>query len=336
MELLIKSKILQISRKLRNKLSSLLLIIVAINFNNAFAQEASKKLVAITQIAQHPSLDQARNAIIDELKANGYELGKNLEILEQNAQGNITNAVAIARHFVSANPDAIVAISTPSAQAAVNAAKGSGVPVVFSSVTDPVAAGLVQDLKEPAEYITGAIDFPLIVEELELITKFAPAAKTIGFIYSAGEANSLKTISLMKEAMAGKYEYAESVVLNSAQVGQAVSALAGKVDAIYIPSDNVVFSALTTLVQISREQKIPVFSSDPDSVKHGVLACIGYTQYAVGQQAGRLLVKILSGEKLLEISAPEKAEIWVNKSSAGILGLEVPAEIMKKNVQFVE
>jgi putative ABC transport system substrate-binding protein len=310
-------------------LSFTLLFITIILFGYskiAFAE--GKKLVAITEIVEHPSLEQAKQGIIDVLQENGYELGHNLEIVHKNAQGAITNALLIAKQFVSLSPDAIVAISTPSAQAAIKAMGGTDIPLIFSSVTDPVAAGLIMKINLPEANITGAIDYPLIDEEIELIQKLLPDAKTIGFLYSAGEANSVNTIDLMKKAVKGKLEYIDSQVANSNQIGQAITALIGRVDVIYIPSDNTVFSALPKLIQISRKYKLPVFSSDPDSVKQGVLACIGYTQYEVGRTAGQLLVRVLAGERNIVIQKPKIAQIFINQDSADIMGIEASEELL--------
>ena len=302
------------------------IILSFFQINTAFAGD--KKVVAITEIVEHPSLEQAKRGIIDVLQENGYEIGRNLEIVDKNAQGAIANALLIAKQFVSLAPDAIVQISTPSAQAAIKAVNGTDIPLAFSSVTDPVAAGLVMDFASTGANITGAIDYPLIDEEIELIHKLLPNAKTIGFLYSAGEANSVKTIELMKKAVQGRFEYIDSQVANSNQIGQAITALVGRVDAIYIPSDNTIFSAMPKLVQMSRKRKLPVFSSDPDSVKQGVLACVGYTQYEVGRTAGQLLVRVLAGERTIAIKKPDTAQIFINQDSANIMGIEPPKELL--------
>lgn len=299
----------------------------------AFAE--STKIIAITEIVEHPSLEQAKQGIIDELAANGYEDGKNLKIINKNAQGAISNSILIAKKFVALEPDAIVPISTPSAQSAVKAVLGTDIPVVFSSVTDPVAAGLIPNLKKPVRNITGAIDYPLITEEVELIKAMVPSAKTIGFLYSAGEANSVKTVELMKKAVEGNLEYVDSQIANSTQIGQAISTLIGRVDVIYIPSDNTVFSAMPKLIQMSRKHKMPVFSSDPDSVKQGITACIGYTQYEVGRTAGNLLVRVLAGEKEIAIERPKKAQIFINEKSAKIMGINVPTELLNIKTDIV-
>lgn len=314
-----------------------LIIFLSTIINTALAQD--KKIIAITQIVEHLSLEEAKRGIIDELKSQGYIVGKNLEIIDKNAGGQIATSVLIAKQFIAQKPDVIVPISTPSAQSVISVLKQNinDIPVVFSSVTDPIAAGLVSNMDRPLENITGAIDFPLIAEEVELIKTLVPNVKKIGLLYSSGEANSVKTISLMKEALLkANIEYVEASVVNSAGVAQGFLSLIGKVDAIYIPSDNVIFSAMSKLVQLSRTHKLPLFSSDPGSVKAGVTACIGYSQYMVGKKAGELIAKTLKGERYLPISKPTKTEIVINKTSAKIINIEIKDNILNIKPQFVE
>lgn len=325
------------SRSSINKILCLSLVFFYLVFINLpQARANSHKTIAITQIVQHPSLEEARRGIVDELKFNGYIDGKNLKIIYQNAQGNITNAALIAKHFASIQPDSIVAISTPSAQSIISSSRAGNIPIIFSSVTDPVDSGLVKDLNQPLEFITGAIDFPPIREEIYLIKKMIPNIKTLGLLYSAGESNSVKTIKLLKDYLGNELKIIEATPSSSNNVVEALNRLIGKVDAIYIPSDNVVFSAIPKIVQISRANKLPIFSSDPDSVREGFLACIGYTQYEVGRTAGQLLVRALRGEKYLTIEKPPYPEILINKSSADQIGLEIPEIELKIKITIIE
>ncbi len=295
-----------------------------------------QKVIAITQIVEHPSLEEAKRGILDVLLEHGYIVDQNLKIIDQCAQNSISNATLIAKKFISINPDVIIPISTPSAQSVINSARDTNIPVVFSSVTDPVASGLVQTLDVPMKNVTGAIDSPLIDEEIILIQELVPNIKNIGFIYNSGETNSVKTIALFKQAIAGKIKYTDSTIVNSNQLAQAIESLVGKVDAIYIPSDNTVFSAMAKLIQLSNKYKLPVFSSDPDSVKQGILACVGYTQYEVGRVAGTLALRILEGERYIAIEKPSKAEIFINKKSADIMNITIPKEIAGFKLEIVE
>lgn len=301
----------------------------------SYANKESTKTIAITAIVEHPSLQEAKRGIIDSLKKAGYESGKNLKIIEQNAQGNISNAALIAKNFVAMKPGAIVAISTPSAQSVVNAARNSDIPIVISSVTDPISAGIVASLESNEKRMTGAIDFPKIKEEIEFILSIVPNAKKIGLLYNPGEANATKTIELMKVALREYFLIVEAVAQNSNQVSSAVKSLIGKVDVVYIPSDNTIFSSMAKVVEITRENKLPLFSSDPDSVKQGVLGCVGYTQYAVGVEAGNALVEILKNNKIIPIKTPDMIEIFMNEESARLLNIEIPVEILGIKVKKV-
>jgi putative ABC transport system substrate-binding protein len=325
---------LQVAFSPISKLIFSIIFLILTFSNEAYAQDL--KVIAITQIVEHQSLEQAKRGILDELKDNGYEDNKTLKIIYQNAQGSITNAALIAKNFVSIKPDAIVAISTPSAQSVFNAAKNSNIPMIFSSLTDPVAAGLIKDLTEPNPKITGSMDFPSIVKELELIEILLPSIKKIGLLYSSAEANSVKTIELIKTAINNKWQIIDVSVSNANESINGFSSLIGKVDAVYIPSDNTIFSAIPKLVQISRSMKLPIFSSDPDSVIQGFTACAGYTQYEVGRAAGKLLVKILNGEKTLHVIKPEKLEILINEISAKRIGIKVPLTIDNINVKIIK
>lgn len=338
----VRNKNTKLSNVINQCILALIISLITL-INQAIANQevpSDKKIIAITQIVEHPSLEEAKRGIIDELKLQGYIVGKNLEIIDNNAAGHIATSVLIAKQFIAQKPDVIVPISTPSAQSVISVLKQQNlndIPIVFSSVTDPVAAGLVANLEQPQKNITGAIDFPLIIEEIELIKTLVPKVKKIGLLYSSGEANSVKTISLMKEALdEANIEYIEASVVNSASVAQGFLSMEGKVDAVYIPSDNVIFSALSKLVQLSRTHKLPLFSSDPDSVKVGVTACIGYSQYMVGQKAGELIAKTLKADRYLPISKPTKAEIVVNKTSAKIINIEIKDNILNIKSQFVE
>ena len=326
-----------VNLKARNIISSTIFALsLILNFSiTSYAEQ--QKLVAITAIVAHQSLEAAQLGVLDELKAAGYEQGKNLKIIEQNAQGSISNATLIAKNFVALKPDAIVAISTPSAQSALNAAKGTNIPLVISSVTDPVAAGLVKNIDIAEPNITGAMDFPLIKEEIAFIQTVVPHLKTLGLLYNAGEANSAKTIELMKEVCHDrKIEFVTAVATNSSQVAAALTSLVGNVDAVYVPSDNTVFASMAKIVQIARQNKLPLVSSDPDSVKQGMLGCVGYTQYAVGQAAGKLLVQVLQGYRLLKIARPSKAEVFMNETSANALGIKIPESVLGMKVNIVE
>lgn len=336
----VQTNIHKLFLKIMGYIVFLLIIVSAISALNVFAAEDSFKTIAITEIVEHPSLREAKRGIIDELQDSGYESGKNLKIIEKNAQGAIANSMLIAKQFIQMQPDAIIPISTPSLQSMIKIAGNTDIPLVFSSVSDPYAASGLSIEQMLEKNITGAVDAPPIQQEIELIKYYLPNIKSIGLLYSSGEANSVKVINSIKDASSGEFEYIEAQIASSSQIKQAVESLIGRVDAIYIPSDNTVFSALPKLVQMSREHKIPVFSSDPDSIKAGVFACVGYSQYEIGRSAGRLLVRILNGESNLPIdilkeSRADQMQVFVNEKTAKILGFELAPEINDMKVNIV-
>jgi putative ABC transport system substrate-binding protein len=307
-------------------------------FYSSLYADASFKTIAITQIVPHKSLDEAKAGVIDQLKKEGFEVGKNLKIIEENAQGNITTANLIARKFIEDKSiDVIIPISTPSALSLRSLIKKTKTAIVFSSVSDPVGAGLVSSLDKADPQITGAMDKAENIELQALMKTLSPKIKTIGILFNSGEANSVKSVADFKSKLDTTITIVEKTIPNSKLVPEAVLSLLGKVDAIYIPSDNTVFSALPKLIQMARKHKIPTFTNDPDSVKLGIFACYGYSQFSVGQTAGHLVATLLKGAPVgsLKVSTPEKADILVNVVTAKELGISIPKEFKKQTITQV-
>ena len=293
------------------------------------------KIIAITQIVNHPSLNEAKKGVKDALSEGGYVEGKNLQIIDEIAQGNISIAAQVADKLVSMKPDIIMPISTVSAQTVLAKAKGSNIPVIFSSVTDASAAGLGNN-----NVITGAVDFPPMKEGVLMIKQLIPNIKKLGIIYNPGESNSVKSVQLIKMILKDmNIEIIESTATSSNNVSDATNHLMGKVDAIYLPSDNTVWSSMKVLIKIANSHKIPVFSSDPDSVRQGVLAALGYSQYDVGYRAGQMAVSILNGAsklKDIKVSTPAKYRIYLNEESSKKLGIKIPNMILNNKITIIE
>jgi putative ABC transport system substrate-binding protein len=306
----------------------------ALVFEPAAAQQA---MVAVTAIVEHPALDACRDGVRDELKAAGYEDGKNLKFLYESAQGNPGTAAQIAQKFVGEKPSVIVPISTPSAQAAVAAT--SDIPVVFTAVTDPLGARLVTSLERPGGNVTGMSDLSPIAKHLELIREVTPAARKLGVPYNPGEANAVTLVGLLKEkGGAMGYEIVEAAAPKSADVLAAAQSLIGKVDAIYVPTDNTIVSALEAVIKIGAENKVPVYAGDTDSVKRGAIAAIGFNYYDVGRQTGRIVVRILKGEKPgdIPVEGVEITELFVNPGAAERMGVRVPDAVIAKAKEVVK
>lgn len=298
---------------------------------------AADPVVAVTAIVEHPALDACRDGIRDELKAGGYEDGKGFTFVYESAQGNPGTAVQIAQKFVGENPMVIVPISTPSAQAVISATQD--IPVVFTAVTDPLGAKLVANLEKPGGNVTGMSDLSPIAKHLELIKEVTPAAKKLGVPYNPGEANAVTLVNLLKEKGAAMgYEIVEAAAPKSSDVLAAAQSLVGKVDAIYVPTDNTIVSALEAVIQVGADNKLPVYAGDTDSVKRGAIAAIGFNYYDVGRQTGQIVLRILKGEKPGDIAVQgvEITELFVNPGAAEKMGVTIPEAVIAKAKEVIK
>ena len=296
---------------------------------------AADKTVAVTAIVEHPALDAVRDGVRDELKAAGFENGKGLKFEFQSAQGNTGTAAQIARKYVGDKPAAIVAIATPSAQAVVAATKD--IPVVYSAVTDPVAAKLVKTWDASGTNVTGVSDLSPLARHLELIKKVAPAAKRVGVIYSPGEANSVAIVEALKKAApAAGFVLVEASAPRSVDVAGAAQSLVGKADVIYAPTDNNVMSAFEGIVKVAQAAKIPVVAADTDAVKRGAVAALGLNYYDIGRQTGKVVVRILNGEApgAIPSQTSQSFELFVNPAAAQKQGVTLSDELVK-SAKFV-
>jgi putative tryptophan/tyrosine transport system substrate-binding protein len=295
------------------------------------ALAAGTVTVAVTAIVEHPALDAARDGIKEALAEAGYVDGQNLKFVYESAQGNPATAAQIARKLVGEAPAVIVPISTPSAQAVVGATKD--IPVVFTAVTDPVGAKLVRDLKHPGGNVTGMSDLSPIAKHLDLVKEILPAARTLGVIYNPGEANSLTLVDLLrKEAPARGLKILEAPAPKSADVLPAAQSLVGNVDAIYVPTDNTVVTALEAVVQVGRQNRLPVIAGDTDSVPRGAIAALGFNYGDVGRQTGRIVARVLKGERPGEIPVEgvEITELFVNPAAAKAMGVTLPEALVAR------
>ena len=289
-------------------------------------------IIAITQIIEHPSLDQEREAIIETLNKEGYVDGKTVRIVYQNAQGNLPTASQIAGQVAGQHPKVVIAISTPSAQASLVSCQTQKIPLVFTAVTDPVGAKLVNDLKGPPVGITGVTDKLEPKEQLRLVKELVPSVKTIGIIYNSGELNSLKMVQDLKEVAADLgVTLIEATVNKMSDVAAATQSLAGKVQAIYVPNDNTVVSAIRNVVIVGEKEHIPVFAGDIGSVESGAIATKCYDRHELGTEAGKLALQMLKNPELVSIPVSENHSLItvINIKAAERMGLPIPEELRK-------
>lgn len=312
----------------------ILTALVVAGFGPASAQP---KNVAITAIVEHPALDAVRDGVKKGLADLGYVEGTDVTFTYESAQGNPATAAQIARQLVGEAPAVIVAISTPSAQAIAAATKD--IPVVFSAVTDPVAAQLVASIDAPGANITGVSDMAPVGDHIALIREITPDVKRLGVVYNPGEANSMSTLAALRTAgEAAGLTLVETTATKSADVQAAVRGLVGKVDAIYVPTDNTIVSALESAVGVAAEAKLPLYAGDVDSVDRGALAAVGFDYAQVGIETAAIVNRVLKGEKPgdIPVAFASGSDLRLNKKAAAGIGLTFPQAVLDRAAKIIE
>ena len=292
----------------------------------AFADEPPA--VNVVTIVDHQALDAFRDGAAEALKEAGYESGKTLDWTFQSAQGNTGTVAQIARKFVGSQPAAILAISTPAAQAVVAATKQ--IPVVYGAVTDPVAAQLVKTMGPSGTNVTGVSDKLVADGQVAFIKRVVPDAKRVGIIYSPAEANSVSATREMKVALEKQgISLVEVAAPRSIDVGQAAQRLVGKVDVIYTSNDNNVISAYESVIKVANAAKIPLICADRSSVQRGATGAMAIDYYRMGRQTGRMVLRILNGEKPGDIASEtsDRLDITLNLDAARRQGATLSPEL---------
>lgn len=289
--------------------------------------------IGIGQFAEHPSLDNCKKGFLAGLKENGYKEGDNLKVLFENAQADTGTAGQIAKDFVAKKVDLICGIATPMAMSAYAAAKSTNIPVIFTAVTDPVAAELANKDKTPNGEITGTSDKLAVKEQLEMIRATLPNAKKIGIMYTTSEVNSISAIKEYKKlAPDYNFEIVEKGISTTADIPLAADNLLGKVDCISNLTDNTVVSSLPVILDKAAKKNIPVFGSEVEQVKIGCLAAMGIDYYELGKQTGAMAAQVLSGKKKageINFETISKYSYYGNTAVAKNLGVTLPADYTK-------
>lgn len=289
--------------------------------------------IGIIQIVEHPALDSAREGFLEALKAGGYEVDKNLKVDYENAQGDQSILNSISQKFASSKLDLILAVATPSAQAVASAT--GDIPILITAVTDPVEARLVDSMDKPGGNVSGTTDMNPIKDQMELLKTLVPNAKTVGVIYNAGEVNSEVQVRIVKEvAPTLGLNIQEATVTTSADVMQAAQSLAGKVDAIYVPTDNMVVSAAQSVVKVANDHKIPIISGESSVVEAGGLGTIGINYKNLGTQTGEMALRVLKGANPADmpIESQKNFDIVLNQEAIDLLGVKIPEDIKSKAI----
>lgn len=307
------------------------------NKKEGSSDSGDKFKIGASQIVEHPSLDKAYEGF----KAALEEAGLDVEYDFQSAQGDQNNLKPISDGFVADNVDLIFANSTPAALSALEATKdATDIPVLFTSVTDAVESGIVEAMDKPGENITGVVDLhpDAIQETVKFIDQYFPDA-TVGLIYNAGESNSVTQIEAVLAAGKGtSLTFEERTVANSSEVQQAATSLVSDVDVFYIVTDNMVVSALESVVAVANEQDIPLVVGEPDSLAKGGFVTFGIDYYTIGKRTGEMAVEILKDGKSpkdIKVEYPPEIQLFINKGAAEEQGIEWDAKWDDK-AQFVE
>ena len=303
----------------------------------AMPSHAAEKRVAIATFVEHPALDRAMKGVVDGLRELGLTPAAGVIVETQSAQGSPVTANQIARKFAGDRPDAIVALSTPVAQAMVASIRD--VPIVFSAISDPLGAKLVSNYEKPGANVTGTSDSAPLAPLLGLIDQLTPDVKAIGLVYNAGEANSRAQADTFKKETAGKgWRYVEATVQRATDVQGALQSLIGKVQAIYVPNDNTVVSTFEIVQRFSLESKIPVYCTDTLNVDRGALAAVGIDYYNSGKIAASMVRRILAGEKAgdIPVYVPNDPDTAINRRIAASIGVKLPDEVLKSAKRVVD
>jgi len=288
--------------------------------------------ISVSQFVEHPALDAVLKGFQDDLKENGVKA----EYAVHNAQANMATAGQIGTQIMGEKPDLILAIATPSAQTCAQALKKAPhmqkTPMLFSAITDPVGAGLVKDLQNPGENITGVSDALPLEKHMEMVRMFVPAMKKIGVMYNSGEANSRASVKLIREVGAEMdFEVVDATVSKTSEVYQAAKSLVGRVDAVFVPTDNTVVESLESAVKVCTQNKLPLFCADVDSVRRGAAAAMGFDYYKHGRQTGAMARRIFSGAgpATTAVETQEELQLHINTKYAKLMGIEVSEEALK-------
>lgn len=281
--------------------------------------------IGISQFITHQSLDATREGFVDELAKQGYVEGKNIEIDLQNAQGEQRNLKTISQQLAESS-DVVLAIATPSAQSLANTTQTT--PVIFSAVTDPVSAKLVESREHPGGNVTGTSDqsSDAISTQINLIKKVLPKAKTIGLLYTQSEPNSVVQKDEAKRLLEEKgFTVVEKTILDSNNVKAAAESLMAEVDMVFVPTDNIISSTMETVKQVSIKHKVPVFGGSTEMIAVGGLYNYGTNYEELGRQTARMLIRVLKGEKPenIAVELPEKLELHTNQEMADALGIDI-------------
>lgn len=291
--------------------------------------DGDTKIIGIIQLMEHPALDAARVGFVEELAANGYVDGQNIEIRYYNAQNDQSNCQTIAQTLVSNQCDLILAIATPAAQAIATVTQD--IPILVTAITDPADSGLVESNEVPGGNVSGTSDLTPVKEQMELLKQLYPNATKVGMLYTSSESNSEFQVNLAKEAAAALGMETEDFTISEAnEIQQVTQSAVGKVDALYVPTDNTLAGAMTSVTQITTPAGMPVIVGEEGMVSGGGLATYGINYTELGKLTGKQAVQILKGEAepaTMPIGYLTEFSLTINQTTADALGVTIPDDL---------
>ncbi|HEY7242955.1 MAG TPA: ABC transporter substrate-binding protein [Xanthobacteraceae bacterium] len=299
------------------------------------ADAQGTKTIAIISMNDTPQLVEVKDGVIAGLAERGYVEGKNVKIDFKSAQGNFGTAQQIARQFVGENADVIVSITTPASQAVAAATKD--IPIVFTTVTDPLRAKIITTFKHPGGNVTGISDLVPTERQIDVVKEILPKLQTLGLLYDPSLDNSRSTVDSIKELARTKgFKTVESTAMGLNNVAAAAQNLVGKVDAIFVPNDTTVYAAFEAVVKVAQDTKTPLFTAERRSVERGAIATVGFDFGEMGKLTAGYVERVLKGEKPGDIDAmymkddPKSLSLYVNKESAAKMGVTVPQAVLSR------
>lgn len=290
--------------------------------------------VGVIQLIENGAFNDMKDGFIEELRAKGYTEDK-CDIVVKSAQGDTATLNTICQEMVDSRMDLVATIATPATQAMVN--MDSDIPVVFISVSAPVAAGVTSNMEKPDKNATGTSNAIPVSDIFNLSDSLTPGNKTYGLIYNTGEVNSVNTVKDAKSYLDGKgLKYVEAVVTNSSEIQQAAESLVGSVDAIFVPNDSVVQSGMAQITEITRKNKIPVYACSATTVQSGAFATVAMNDKQIGSQSADMAVEILGGRKVADVPSvvvPASGTV-INRNTMEALGVTIPDSV-KSTAQLI-
>jgi putative ABC transport system substrate-binding protein len=319
--------------KLLRKFGFLILVVIITLLNPAYfgCSPTAKYKIGITQVVSHSALDQVRDGFLMQMEREGFTEGLDVEYLYQNSEGDLSQAKSGVEEFISSNVDMILAISTPSAQVCVRETRGMGIPVIFAAVTDPIEAGIVKSWENPSGTVTGISDWADVMQQMRLAMDIYPAKK-LGVIYNPIEVNSQVHVRELRNAAPalGIVEIVEATVAAVDGVQGAAQYLVGRVDAIWLPADNTIASAVDAIVSICEQNKIPLFSSGISMAREGAISGLGIDYRLHGVEAAKIAIRVLRGENpaSIPITKMPLTVVYLSPMAAERMGITIPQELL--------